>query len=144
MGENDVPAMRRNLKKARKTWGRLRKVLEKEEVSSKVAGMFYQGVVASQLLYGSKTWVLPPSEIRALEGFHVEAARRLTGMKPQKVNGVWEYPHSADVLEAASVRTIADTTAKRRSNISQTIEGRQVLKECREAVLSTINVKRTC
>ena len=40
MGDNDVPVMRHNLKKARKTWGRLRKVLEKEEVSSKVAGMF--------------------------------------------------------------------------------------------------------
>ena len=48
MDNNDVPAMRRNLKRARKTWGRLRKVLEKEEVSSKVAGMFCQGVVAFQ------------------------------------------------------------------------------------------------
>ena len=90
MDDDDVPAMRHNLKKARKTWVRLRKVLEKEEVSSKVTGMFYQGVVASRLLYGSETWVLPPSGLRALEGFHVEAARRLTGMKPKKVNGVWE------------------------------------------------------
>ena len=65
-----VPTMRRNLKWARKTWGRLRKVLKKEKISSKVAGMFYQGVVASELLYGSKTWVLPPSGLRALEGFH--------------------------------------------------------------------------
>ena len=89
MDDTDVPAMRRNLKKARKTWGRLRKVLEKEEVSSKVAGMFYQGVVASQLLRGSKPWVLPPSGIRALEGSHVKATRRLTGMKPKKVSGLW-------------------------------------------------------
>ena len=133
MDDNDVPAMRRNLKKARRTWGRLRKVLEKEEVSSKVAGMFYQGVVASQLLYGSETWVLPPSGLRALEGFHVEAARRLTGMKPKQVNGVWEYPHSADVLKAAGLTTIAETITKRRSNIAKTIEGRRVLKECREA-----------
>ena len=86
MDDNDVPAMRRNLKKARKTWGRLCKVLEKEEVSSKVAGMFYQGVVASQLLFGSETWVLTPSRLRALEGFHVKEARRLTGMKPKRVN----------------------------------------------------------
>ena len=74
VGDCDTPAMRRNLKRARKTWGRLRKVLEKEEVSPKVAGMFYQGVVAPQLLYGSEKWVLPPSGLRALEGFHVEAA----------------------------------------------------------------------
>ena len=37
------------------------------------------------------------------------------------------------MLEAAGLRTIADTIAKRRSNIDKTIEGRQVLKECREA-----------
>ena len=42
-------------------------------------------------------------------------------MKPKKVNGVWEYPHSADVLETAGLRTITDTIAKRRSNIAQTI-----------------------
>ena len=33
MDDNDMPAMQRNLKRARKTWGRLRKVPEKEEVS---------------------------------------------------------------------------------------------------------------
>ena len=46
---------------------------------------------------------------------------------------MWEYPHSADVLEAAGLRTIANTIAKRRSNIAKTIEGRKILEECREA-----------
>ena len=44
MDDNDVPAMRSNLKRAQKTMvggGRLRKVLKKDEVSAKVAGMFY-------------------------------------------------------------------------------------------------------
>ena len=36
-----------------------------------------------------------------LEGFHVEAALRLTGMRPRKVQGKWVYPHSTDVLVAA-------------------------------------------
>ena len=54
-------------------------------------------------------------------------------MRPKKVNGVWEYPHSADVQETAGLQTIADTIAKRQSNISKTIEGCQILKECREA-----------
>ena len=69
MDDNTVPAMRRNLKRAQKTWGSLSKVLKKEEVSPKVAGMFYQGAVASQLLYNSKTWMIPPppSGLRALE-----------------------------------------------------------------------------
>ena len=37
------------------------------------------------------------------------------------------------MLEAAGLRTIADTIAKRRSNIAKTIEALKVLKECREA-----------
>ena len=133
MDDNDVPAMRRNLKRARKTWGRLAKVLEKEEVSSAVAGMFYQGIVASVLLYGSETWALPPSGMKVLEGFHVEAARRLTGMKPRKVVGKWVYPHSADVLRATGLRPVADCIALRRRNIAETIEGRKILEECRGA-----------
>ena len=111
----------------------MRKVLEKEEVAPKVAGMFYQAVVTSVLLYGSKTWVLPPSGLKALEGFHIECARRLTGMKPKKEGGKWTYPHSADVLQAAGLRTIADCIALRQANIARTIRDCKILKKSREA-----------
>ena len=48
--DNDTPAIRRNIKKARRQWGQFRKVLERELVPPRVAGMFYQAVVASVLL----------------------------------------------------------------------------------------------
>lgn len=38
-----------------------KQMLEKDIVLASVAGMFYQAVVASILLYGSESWVLPPS-----------------------------------------------------------------------------------
>ena len=82
--DNDTPAIRRNIKKAGRQWGQFRKVLERESVPPRVAGMFYQVVVASVLLYGSESWVVSPSALRELDGFHVEAARRLTGMRPRK------------------------------------------------------------
>ena len=50
MDDNNLPTMRHNLKKARGTWFRLLRVLDKESVPGPVAGMFYQAVVASQLL----------------------------------------------------------------------------------------------
>ena len=56
-----------------------------EDVS--IAGMFYQAAVAAGLLYGSETWVTPPHDLHAMEGFHVEAARRITGMRPEKRGG---------------------------------------------------------
>ena len=133
MDDIDLPAMRRNLKKARGTWYRLSRVLAKESVPGPVAGMFYQAVVASQLLYGSETWVLPPSGLKCLEGFHVEAARRLTGMMPRMVKEKWAYPHSTDVLKAAGLCTVAECITKRRVNISKTIEGHRILEECRGA-----------
>ena len=43
--------------------------------------------MASVLLCGSKFLVLPPSTYKALKEFHVEDARRLTGMRPRKVKG---------------------------------------------------------
>ena len=50
--------------------------------------MFYQAVVAAVLLYGSKSWVLCPSVLKVLKGFHVEVARQMTGMRPtQRIVG---------------------------------------------------------
>merc|ERR1711906_15227 len=90
--DTDVPAARRQLARARAVWGRLRKIIQKENITAPVAGMFYQAVVAAVLLYGSESWVLPEAQLRALEGFHVECARRLTGLRPRKVKGKWVYP----------------------------------------------------
>ena len=46
--------------------------------------MFYQAVVAAILLYGSESWVISAFDLPALKVFHVEVARRLTGMRPSK------------------------------------------------------------
>ena len=78
--DNNVPAMRHNLKRARKVWARFSRMLAQEAVPAPVAGMFYQAVVAAVLLYGSKLWNLPPSGLKVLEGFHTEAIRCMTGM----------------------------------------------------------------
>ena len=116
--DSDVPAVRRQIKRARRTWGQFCRLLEKEEVPPRVAGMFYQAVVASILLYGSESWVLPPSALWALEGFHVEAARRLTGMRAKKVEGEWVYPHSEDVLAASHLQPISHYIGKRCYTVS--------------------------
>ena len=93
----------------------------------------YQAVVAAVLLYGSETWFVPPHDLRALEGFHVEAARRITGMRPTKRGETWVYPKSVSVLRAARVKTIVEYIADRRCNILLTIADRPVLEECRRA-----------
>ena len=80
-----MPDVRKYTKKARRTWGQIWWVLEKKEVPPHVDGVFYQAVVTSVLLCGSECWVLLPSAYKALKGFHVEVACRLTDMQPLKV-----------------------------------------------------------
>ena len=67
-------------------------MIAKDTMPAPIAGMFYQAVVAAVLLYGSETWVTPPHDLRAMEGFHVEATRRITGMRPQKRGGRGSTP----------------------------------------------------
>ena len=93
--------------------------------------MFYQAVVASVLLYGSETWVVPPHDARALEGFNVECCRRITGMRPRKRGETWTYPASATALKAAGVRTVEHYIRQRHHTIHRTIIDRPILEECR-------------
>jgi len=92
--DSDVPAVRRNLKKARGVWRRISAIIAKDSVPATIAGMFFRVVVESVLLYGSETWSLSPTALRCLDGFQVEAARRFTGMLPKKRGDVWVYPRS--------------------------------------------------
>ncbi len=79
---NNSQAMRANLKKARKSWVRVSRVLRAENASRKVCGVFYKAVVQAQLLFGSETWKLSPASLKSLEGFHIRATRRMVGMQP--------------------------------------------------------------
>jgi hypothetical protein len=75
---------------------------------------------------------LPPSGLKVIEGFHVEAARRMTCMRPQRrTEGPLVYPKSRDVLAAARLKPMATYIRRRRARIAKTIEGRPLLTECR-------------
>jgi hypothetical protein len=53
--DNDTQAMRGNLKKALKSWGRVSRILRAENASPKVCGVFYIAIVPAVLLFGSET-----------------------------------------------------------------------------------------
>ena len=62
---------------------------------------------------------------------HVEAARRLTGMRPKKRGETWVYPRSEDVLRAARLRTVRESIARRRQTALHAIADRPILEECK-------------
>ena len=97
-------------------------------------GMFYKATVQSVLLFGSETWVLSPAMIQRLEGFHVKAARRMTGLLPKKTaESSWKFPKMKTVLATAGLHTIAHYVQVRRARIMRWLEDRPILKLCREA-----------
>ena len=51
---NNTQAMQANLKKTRKSWGRVSCVLRAENASPKVCGVFYKATVQAVLLFGSE------------------------------------------------------------------------------------------
>ena len=75
--DDDIQAIRAQIRKARATWARVGQVLQSENTSPCVAAKFYMAVVQAVLLYGSKTWVLSPTALARLEGFHIRAACRM-------------------------------------------------------------------
>ena len=69
--------------------------------------MFYVVTVQMVILFGSETWKLSPLAMKCLDGFHLKAARRMTGMVLTRgADGTWFYPLLKDILEAASLHTI--------------------------------------
>ena len=57
-GDDDWFAVAGNLGKARRSWGRLYRVLGREGADLKVSGTFYKAVAQAVLLFGAETWVL--------------------------------------------------------------------------------------
>ena len=53
--DEDVRAVRSQIKKARGTWARVGQVLQADNTLPKVSAMFYKAVVQSVLLYSSKS-----------------------------------------------------------------------------------------
>ena len=67
--DDDWPAVVGNLRKARRSLGRLARVLSREGADPKVSRTFYIAVTQAVLLFGSETWVLTTRMEKALDSF---------------------------------------------------------------------------
>ena len=132
-GDDDWPAVAGNLKKARKSWGRLSRILGREGVTARIYGTFFKSVVQQVLLFGAETWVVTPRMERALSGFLHGAARRLTGRQARRGrNGTWNYPSLEGAMREAGLTDIGKSTANRQNTVAQYIATRPLLDLCKE------------
>ena len=64
------PAVRQNVKRARRVWGRLGKMLQREGAEIKVSEILYRAVLQALLLFGSESWVMLKTAEKTVEGAH--------------------------------------------------------------------------
>ena len=82
--DDDWPAVAGNLRKARVSWGRLTRILGREEADPKVSRSFYTAVTQQVFLFGAESWVLTKRMESALDDFQGRVAWRLTGRMPRR------------------------------------------------------------
>ena len=132
--DSDWPALYANLKKARKRWGMVSRVLRREGLRPRVAAMFYKAVVQSVLLFGSETWSITPQMLRALTGFHHRVARQLTGKVGRYLprEDRWVYPPVDEVLAEAGLFTMEEYITRRQNRLADYVATRPIFELCME------------
>ena len=81
--DEDWTALVRNLRKARRKWERLMRVMSRERADARTLVHIYLAVVQLVLLYRSETWVMTPCIRMVLGRFHHRVSHRLTRRQPQ-------------------------------------------------------------
>ena len=133
MDNNDIQAVRSNLRKARKVWARLSQLLRMDNATPRVSGMFYKATIQAVLLFGSETWNLTPTALEQLEGFHVKAAWRMAKEHKPRLDpetGKWQYPATKDVFEEVGLHTIEHYIRVRRDTVAAFIRDRPIYAFC--------------
>ncbi len=132
--DKDMQAIRAQLRKARATWARVGKVLKSKNTSPHIAVRFYHAVLQAVLLYGSETWVISPTALVWLEGFHIRAVWQMaiTHKPHQGPQNEWVYPKLKDVLRECGMKTMVEYIQICRQTIVVYVATRPILQECRK------------
>ena len=126
--DDDWPAVVRNLRKARRSWGRLARVLRREGAYPKVSRTFYISVTQAVLLFGSETWILTARMEKALNSFQSRVVRKLTRRQPRRgQDGIWYYPLLEGAMKEAGIVRIQMSILRRQSTVAQFIATRTIL-----------------
>ena len=130
-GDYDWLTVVGNLGKARKSWGRLYRILSREGADPKVLGSFYKAVAQAMLLFGAETCVLTPRMEQALDSFQNRVARRMTGKQRRKRgDGRWEYPPLAEAMGEVGFYGIRKLVIRMQNTAAQYIATRPILELC--------------
>jgi hypothetical protein len=120
--------------KAQQRWAYISRILSQEGATPRISAIFYKAVVQTVLLFGSESWVLTPSMLGKLEGFHQQIARRLTGRAPVylRSEGTWQYQPMGNAMEEAGLFSMNEYITRRRNKLVDYVATRSIYTTCRE------------
>ena len=141
--DDDLPAVRANIAKARARWARVSHVLARTAADPKTMGRFYETMVQAVLLYGSETWVISERMGHLMNSFHHRCARYLVGDHIRQLpSGEWTAPDSAQVLKKAGLKTIQEYISARKNKLQVYAASRPILQKCKESNKLVTNVNQ--
>jgi hypothetical protein len=139
--DDDWPAVLRNMAKTRQRWAYISRILRREGATPRISAMFNKAVVQTVLLFGSESWVLTPSMLDKLEGFHRQITRRLTGRSPVylRSEGTWQYQPLGNAMEDAGLYSMTEFITRRRNKLVDYVATRSIYTMCRETEMRGLN-----
>jgi endonuclease III-like uncharacterized protein len=119
--DNDNPAIKSNMKKAKEKWAEIRRVLGSEPILPKTHARFYCAIILNVLLYGSESWEISKQTLANLEAFNNNCVRCITKKRIHKliVDGVeeWIRPAAGPLHASLNIKTIAEYISTRKTNL---------------------------
>ena len=96
--DDELMAVRQNVKQARRLWGRLGEMIRREGAEPIVVEILYREVTQVVLLFVSETWLILAAMEIILEGTHTSFLRQITGNWVWwKTDGTWDTPAAEEV-----------------------------------------------
>ena len=121
--DDDTKCIENALKKARRQWNCIGKMLKREGANAETMAKFYITIVMAVLLYGSESWTITSKNLLKLQSFHKRALRYMSGKHIKKVDeGKWEYPNHEELLKICKLYPIERYIERRRGTLRRYFE----------------------
>ena len=120
--DNDSNCIMTNIKKARKQWASIAKLLKREGANAVTMARFYITVVQSILLYGAESWTPKQTDMSKLRSFHHRAVRYMTGIHIVKKEEEWIIPDHEVLLKKCRLLEIEHYLEARRYTLKGYME----------------------
>ena len=121
--DDDTRCIKDNIKRAKKRWNCIAKILKREGANAVCMSRFYLTIVQAVLLYGAESWAIFQRNMDLLKSFHWRSIRYMTGVHIAKQrDGAWFIPDHEELLRKCRLFPIETYIERRRGTLRMYME----------------------